>query len=161
MGILILLNLEHKLHAQTESAVKRRDPNLQVLAQKYNNLVKQINGLIDEWKPPRNALHPIPIDTDNLFALDIDDDIWQDIGLLESDDGSTEPPPWLCDDDVRSGIKAMLEQDWCPEEESRLVVERRSLQEWFAEEWKIINIALDAASGRSMPTLFSIADFLH
>ena len=40
-------------------------------------------------------------------------------------------------------------------------MERRSLQEWFAEEWKIINIALDAASGRSMPTLFSIADFLH
>ena len=40
----------------------------------------------------------------------------------------------------------MLERDRCLEEESRLVIERRSLQEWFAEEWKITNEAMNAVT---------------
>ena len=29
------------------------------------------------------AISPVPINQDNLFSLDVDDDIWQDIGLDE------------------------------------------------------------------------------
>ena len=74
--------------------------------------------------------------------MDVDDDIWQDIGLAETD-GSTDPPLWLCDEDIRTGIKAMLELDRCLEEEPRLLMERRSLQEWFAEEWIVVKWAMD------------------
>ena len=54
---------------------------------------------------------------DKLFSLDVDDDIWQDIGLTETDD-STDPPLWLSDENVRMGIRAMLEMDRCQEEEA-------------------------------------------
>lgn len=80
---------------------------------------------------------------EKLFSLDVDDDIWQDIGLTETD-GSTDPPLWLCNEQVRAGIKAMLEMDRCLEEEPRLQLEHQSLQEWFAEEWAIVKRAIDA-----------------
>ena len=60
---------------------------------------------------------PIHIDMEHLFSLDVDDDIWQDIGLTETDN-SGDPPLWLCDENVRDGIRAMLEQDRCLEEET-------------------------------------------
>ena len=44
-----------------------------------------------------------------LFALDVDDIIWQDVGL--NDENWEDPPHWLCDADVRSGILAMLDLD--------------------------------------------------
>ena len=91
----------------------------------------------------------------NLFALDVDDDIWQDVGLDESD-VSTVPPPWLCDENVRNRIKAMLERNRCVEEEYRLLIERCSLQQWFAEEWKIVN---EAITGAGMHFLFWISLF--
>ena len=56
----------------------------------------------------------------SISTLDVDDSIWQDIGLTE-DDGSTEPPPWLGDEDVHDGIKFMLEEDRCEEEQKWLV----------------------------------------
>ena len=51
-----------------------------------------------------------------LFALDIDDAIWQDVGLAGED--LMDPPLWMCDEDVRRGIKALLELDRCLEEEA-------------------------------------------
>ena len=81
---------------------------------------------------------------DKLFCLDVDDDIWQDIGLTEID-GPADPPLWLCDEDVQSGIRAMLEMDRCQEEEPRLLLERKSLQEWFAEEWAIVKMAIEVS----------------
>ena len=61
-------------------------------------------------------MRPTHIHMDKLFSLDVDDDIWQDIGLTETDE-STDPPLWLCNEDVRTGIKVMLELDRCLEEE--------------------------------------------
>ena len=55
------------------------------------------------------------------------------------------PPAWLCNEKVRSGIKAMLELDRCEEEDIRLRKERCALQVWFAEEWGIVNLAIDQA----------------
>ena len=78
----------------------------------------------------KHVLPPLHINLTNLFTLDVDDSIWQDIGLTESEE-STEPPPWLCDEGVRNGIEAMLEQDHCKEETQRLSMETCSLKEWF------------------------------
>ena len=33
---------------------------------------------IKEKKAPQKAISPVPINWDNLFSLDVDDDIWQD-----------------------------------------------------------------------------------
>lgn len=74
----------------------------------------------------------------------MDDAIWQDIGLTDAVVGA--PPLWLADNDVRSGILAMLELDRCVEEEARLRHERRAMQEWFAEEWKILNLGIEVTS---------------
>ncbi|KAG2155941.1 uncharacterized protein EDB93DRAFT_1073135, partial [Suillus bovinus] len=57
--------------------------------------------------------------------LDVDDDIWQDIGL---DDDTLNPLAWLSDNTVRNGIWLQLEVDWCNEEEARLMRERTVIQ---------------------------------
>ena len=92
--------------------------------------------LIAQRKAPQGATVPEKIEMTGLFALDVDDAIWQDVGLADED--LVDPPLWMCDEDVRRGIKALLELDRCLEEEARLVHERRALQVWFSEEWKIV-----------------------
>jgi hypothetical protein len=87
-------------------------------------------------KAPQGATVPEKVEMTRLFALDIDDAIWQDVGLADED--LMDPPIWMCNDDVRRGIKALLEIDCCMEEEAHLVHERRALQVWFSEEWKIV-----------------------
>lgn len=133
------LYTEHKVHTHTESSVKRRDPSIQQLARSYNELCTKIAKHIQDGHAPPNAICPDKIESKGLFALDVDDVIWQDVGL--NDDGSDEPPRWLCDVSVRTGILAMLDLDRCEEEELRLRHERRAMQEWFSEEWDIVNTA--------------------
>ena len=132
--------LENKLRIQTESAVRRREPGIAKLATSYNNLCTHITTLIRQGKTPRGATAPRPISRDGLFKLDVDDDIWQDLGLDEEDEHA-EPPAWLADEPVRKGIRAMLELDRCMEEERRLMEERCFLQEWMMEEWARIRNA--------------------
>ncbi|KAJ7684879.1 hypothetical protein DFH06DRAFT_968141 [Mycena polygramma] len=134
-----------KLHAHTESAVKRREPTIAKVAAEYNKLCASIAKLIRDGKAPRNAIAPIPIPAKGLWQLDVDDTIFQDVGLGdndENDDYGAEPPLWLCDDNVRNGIKALLELDRCDEEDARLRREARSLRMWFAEEWSMTTTAI-------------------
>ncbi|KAK7436115.1 hypothetical protein VKT23_019317 [Stygiomarasmius scandens] len=135
--------VQRRLHEHTEDSVRRRDPSIQHLAQKYNRLVKEMKDLIIIRKAPRNAVAPQPIDISKLFNLDVDDEIWQDIGLNydEASEG-TSPPPWLADENVRKGIQAMLELDRCEEEEERLAVERKAMKTWFEEEWEVVATAI-------------------
>jgi hypothetical protein len=97
------------------------------------------------------VIPPQPIQRDGLFKLDVDDDIWQDVGL--EDDGDGPIPRWLGDDAVRRGIKAMLDFDRCCEEEVRLQKERCALQEWMIEEWECNQRAQDAT--RESPNILS------
>ncbi|KAF7360907.1 hypothetical protein MSAN_01120600 [Mycena sanguinolenta] len=138
-----------KLHAHTESAVKRREPTISKLATEYNKLCKQIDTLIRAKKAPRKAIAPLPIPREGLWQLDVDDAIFQDVGLDDHDDDYHDHPPlWLCDEKVRTGIKAMLDLDRCDEEDARLRRETLALRAWFAEEWQISTVAIEvAASG--------------
>jgi len=79
----------------------------------------------------QNHLHPTTKFI--LFKLDVDDDIWQDVGLGDSIGGL--PPAWLADEKVHLGIESLLELRRCEEEEICLLQERKVLVEWFAEEW--------------------------
>ncbi|KAG6904024.1 hypothetical protein DXG01_013127 [Tephrocybe rancida] len=57
---------------------------------------------------------PKKLEIKGIFALDVDDAIWEDLRL---DEGSpAAPPPWLSDEGVRAGIRALLEYDCCIEE---------------------------------------------
>jgi hypothetical protein len=96
--------------------------------------------LICHKQAPRGAVAPQTIRRDGIFKLDVDDDIWQDIGL--GDDGEEEIPLWLGDENVRSGIKFLLQMDRCREEETRLRKERCAMQEWMKEEWASVEMAM-------------------
>ncbi|KAJ7127206.1 hypothetical protein C8R44DRAFT_830670 [Mycena epipterygia] len=135
---------EQKLLNHTESAIKRREPQISHLRADYNKLCDTIAKEISKGRAPARAIAPERIESGTLYALDVDDAIWQDVGLLDDDKG-VEPPLWLSDDSVRSGIRAMLDLDRANEEDIILAKERRSLRAWFAEEWTIMNVAITDA----------------
>ncbi|KAJ6503853.1 hypothetical protein C8R45DRAFT_817825 [Mycena sanguinolenta] len=136
-----------KLHAHTELVVKRQEPAISKLAANYNKLCTQINNLIRNKKAPCKAVAPIPIPCEGLWQLDVDDTIFQDVGLDDHDDYQDGPPLWLCNKKVCAGIKALLELDRCDKEDAQLQRENMALRVWFAEEWQIIKVAVEAASG--------------
>jgi hypothetical protein len=79
---------------------------------------------------------------EGLFQLDVDDEIWLDISLGD-DEGPT--PAWLGDENVRLGIKTLLQWDRCVEEEARLKKELGALQQWMKEEWMCVQTCIDIA----------------
>ncbi|KAE9387146.1 hypothetical protein BT96DRAFT_1005404 [Gymnopus androsaceus JB14] len=133
---------ECKIQGHTEDSVKRRKPGIVKLAKEYNSLCQRMHVLISKQSAPRNAIAPEPIPLKELFRLDVDDAIWQDVGLDDSADTGA-PPQWLCDDKVRKGIKAILECDRCEEELRRLRAERSCLLEWMQEEWCVLERATE------------------
>ncbi|EDR14713.1 uncharacterized protein LACBIDRAFT_305654 [Laccaria bicolor S238N-H82] len=128
-----------KLQEHSESQIKRKEPGIQKLAKKYNNLCSELEKMIKAKQSPRGARAPHKIATEGLFKLDVDDDIWQDVGLDDTDLSSENAiPQWLGNEDVRKGIKALLELDRCKEELRRLSYERSAMQEWLIEEWQCV-----------------------
>ncbi|KAG1851483.1 hypothetical protein DFJ58DRAFT_886434 [Suillus subalutaceus] len=103
-----------------------------------DNLCANLSALIRQRRSPPNAIAPNPISPAGIFDLDIDADIWQDIGL---DDVVLEPPDWLADEATRAAIKLVLEIDRCNEEESRVKVECYTLQEWAIAQWDALQRA--------------------
>ncbi|KAG1841751.1 hypothetical protein F4604DRAFT_1884868 [Suillus subluteus] len=98
-----------KLHANTQHSIKHCEPSILKLVLTYNGLA------------PPFAIPPHSIPCDGIFQLNVDDNIWQDIGL---DDATLNPPVWLSDEAVRNGIWLQLEVDRCFEEEAQLMRER-------------------------------------
>ncbi|KAK6971788.1 hypothetical protein R3P38DRAFT_3336656 [Favolaschia claudopus] len=60
---------EHKLKTHIEDAVRQ-----------YNTLCKEMKKLVKERKAPKNSIPPAPIDPKAIWGLDVDDEIWQDVG---------------------------------------------------------------------------------
>ncbi|KAG6912388.1 hypothetical protein DXG01_014955, partial [Tephrocybe rancida] len=81
---------DQRINDHTASSVNRRDPSISKLALNYNRLRDEMETLIKARKAPPRALCPDKIEMKGLFALDVDDAIWQDVGL---DEGSNEAPP--------------------------------------------------------------------
>jgi hypothetical protein len=134
-----------KLEAHAKQQVKHKEPAIQTLARKYNTLCKELLEMIKAKKAPRGAVAPFPIDMDGLFKLDIDDDIWQDVGLTDENDENMEIPAWLGDEYMRKGIKSLLDVDRCTEERRRLISECISMRQWMREEWVIMTSAIDCS----------------
>ncbi|EJD43484.1 hypothetical protein AURDEDRAFT_41732, partial [Auricularia subglabra TFB-10046 SS5] len=108
--------LENKDHAQTRDLVHSRERNITALVKKYNAQVNHMSILVRDNKAPRRRM-PVPrtLDAKKLFRLDVDDDIWQeDPGLGPQDE--SELPAWQVNEDVRKGIRYMLDVSRCREE---------------------------------------------
>lgn len=124
--------------------MKRREPSVLNSVKNFNELCAQMRILRQRGQAPAGAAIPMEINREGVFALDVDDNIWQDVGLDDDDDGQAIPP-WLGDENIRRGIKLRLELDRCLEEVARLQKERCTVQEWFMEEWNATRSARSAA----------------
>ncbi|KAF7345951.1 hypothetical protein MVEN_01617500 [Mycena venus] len=134
---------ENQCNEHAGAAIKRREPTITSTVKQYNKLCADIATLIKARKAPADAVAPTPIPTREIYQLDVDNAIWQDIGL----DQDTEPVLWLSDNNVRSGIRAMLQKDHCEEEAPRLLRERRHMQIWFATEWEAVCETIKLSEG--------------
>ncbi|KAJ7788818.1 hypothetical protein B0H14DRAFT_2267290, partial [Mycena olivaceomarginata] len=107
---------ENQKNDHAGAAIKRREPTISNTVKEYNKLCTDIASLIRSKKAPAGAVAPSPIPAKDIFQLDVDNAIWQDMGL----DEDTAPAEWLVNDKVRAGIRAMLQKDRCNEEAPRL-----------------------------------------
>ncbi|KAJ7726072.1 hypothetical protein B0H14DRAFT_2641184 [Mycena olivaceomarginata] len=112
---------------------------------RYNKLCGQLAKLIKDGKAPAGSTAPLPIPPKGLWQLEVDDVIFLDVGLDDADDNDGEPPPWLCDEQVRVGIKGMLQLDRCDEEDAWLWRETMALRVWFGEEWQLSREVIERA----------------
>ncbi|KAE9388512.1 hypothetical protein BT96DRAFT_947563 [Gymnopus androsaceus JB14] len=87
---------------------------------------EDMEELIRKHNAPRNTIAPDPILMKELFALNVDDYIWQDVGLNEDADVGV-PPSWLSDDKC-------------------LKHERHALHKWMEEEWTLLLLTTEAKS---------------
>ncbi|KAJ7741224.1 hypothetical protein B0H14DRAFT_3097286 [Mycena olivaceomarginata] len=106
------------------SGVKRREPTITKIAAEYNKLCGQLAKLIKDGKALAGSTAPLPIPSKGLWQLEVDDVIFLDV-----------PPPWLCDEQVRVGIKGMLQLDR----------ETMALRVWFGEEWQLSREVIERA----------------
>ncbi|KAF9506860.1 hypothetical protein BS47DRAFT_1304686, partial [Hydnum rufescens UP504] len=97
---------------------------------------------------PQNAVIPPPIDIKGLFNLDVDNDIWQDVGLAD-DKFEGKVLPWLGDEDVRMHPTCSRITN-CRDELSLCEWELYSLQLWFEEESAALMAALWACEGEEL-----------
>ncbi|KAJ7833841.1 hypothetical protein B0H14DRAFT_2364053, partial [Mycena olivaceomarginata] len=111
---------EHKLRSHTEAAVKRRQPKINNLVREYNKICDAIGVEIREHRAPACTIPPEHIDMRMLYALDVDDAIWQDVGLEDDEDRGR-----------------------ADEEDAMLCKEARGLRIWFIEEWEVLNLAME------------------
>ncbi|OJA11301.1 hypothetical protein AZE42_09658 [Rhizopogon vesiculosus] len=91
---------ELNLRSHTETSIKRREPTILKIVSTYNTLCDQLHALIRQRKAPTGAIPPQHISRNGIFQLDVDDDVWQDIGL---EDDIADPPQWLSDENRRAG----------------------------------------------------------
>lgn len=143
---------EQRINEHTQDSVKHRDPGISQLAYKYNRLCDDMSMLIRQKKAPHNSTAPLKIEMEQLFELDVDDNIWLDVGIgYDDEEDNSVPPLWLSNENVRAGIRAITDVDCCLEEQKRLLQEQSAIQLWFDEEWRVVNGAL--SEGKFMASI--------
>ncbi|KAH0832248.1 hypothetical protein J3R83DRAFT_13222, partial [Lanmaoa asiatica] len=124
-----------KLHQQTRKAIAKRQPALMSAIRKYNIYCQQLEALYDpSWSIPL----PTPLPT-KLNDLRNHQSLMEDVWITPS---VGHIPRWMEDEDVRSGIRAMLKGDRCLEEQLRLGMEADNLCRWFGDELATVELAL-------------------
>lgn len=136
---------DHKAHAQTADALKRRAPAIKKLVKRYNTLCNELKQLQARSHQHKRKSIPKPLEVLALFTLAEDDNVWEDAGLdLDEDD---HPPAWLADESTRSGIKAMHIHDRAVEDILRLKEQMKALVMWLKDEMSAIRKAISQCQG--------------
>jgi hypothetical protein len=84
-----------------------------------------------------------------LFSLDVNNDIWEDIGRVD-DEFNGDIPPWLGDEAVRNGIRLVQDISNCQAELKLCLRERHSLHHWFDEESAAVMTAFHSCIGMTV-----------
>lgn len=135
---------ERGLQSHIQSQIQRHEPNITNLVKRYNDLCIEMAQLVQSKQAPRGSLLPKQIDRNGLFSMDIDDKIWDDVGLGDDE----EVPLWMGDEKVRMGIQQLLVFQRCMEEEERLEAEYWNMVRWLNTEWQQVCNALDICGMR-------------
>ncbi|KAH6901151.1 hypothetical protein BKA70DRAFT_1437036 [Coprinopsis sp. MPI-PUGE-AT-0042] len=130
-------NDERKLHGHLQSQINRHQTGILSTLSRYNSLCNEMAKLVQAGKAPKGAIPPVPLARENLFSLDVDDPIWDDVGLHDEEDDA-DVPLWLSNEEVRAGIKALLIVERCEEELARLKTECSALHQWVRDEWDLL-----------------------
>ena len=101
-------------------------------------------NLVCLGKAPCGVIPPPPLVRETLFSLDVDDPIWDDTGLEDVEE-QPSVPQWLGNENVRTGIKALLMVERCEEELFRLRLECQASHQWVREEWDLLMAGLMTA----------------
>jgi hypothetical protein len=107
----------------------------------HNKCCMHIGELIKRKRVPSGIVPTLPekIDPKKLFSLNVDDTLWQDVGLEDKINGI---PGWLGNENIQEGINPMLERDRAKEELAQVAIERTKIQTWLREEWESVTAAL-------------------
>jgi len=145
----------HHDHIQLKQNLNRRKGSHDRLVKSYEKLRQAMQELIDTSRAPNGADIPAPIVQENLWELDVDDDLWADLtrhGAFQDKDA----PKWLTDQPTKQGIRAMLELDRCKEELERLDHERGVMYRWLQLQKEQLHLAsgLATAQGESYDTFY-------
>ena len=74
-------SVKQRINEHTQDSVQRRDPGISELACRYNRLCNDMEMLIRQRKAPRNSVALLKIEMERLFTLDVENDIWLDVGI--------------------------------------------------------------------------------
>ena len=111
----------------TKSAVVRRDTGIKSIASSFNRHIDTMQQLKSSTPQYRLELVPSKIDLKNIFQVDVFSALWDEWGLVSSDQGEER---WKTDGETREAIRLLLEIDRCKEERERLAWEVSRLASW-------------------------------
>lgn len=133
IDIVYHTSLDHSTREHVQDALSRRAPNIKNICKKYDALQRKCEKIPRDRRPP-GAIVPPKLDIDEASKLDIDSDIWFDIGLHNKDEFKDGVPDWLADEKTQLGIRAMHQVLNCEAELDRCHQERTTLQTWYIDE---------------------------
>ncbi|KAJ7776573.1 hypothetical protein DFH07DRAFT_766765 [Mycena maculata] len=117
---------ENQRNEHAGQVIKQHGPNISKLMTAYNKSCDDIAKLIAAKKAPRSAVAPAQV-AKSLYKLDVNNIIWQDVGLDEDNNNDTARPLWLSDDNI-----------------------------WFAREWKTVCEAIALSDEDSVRYQFEL-----
>lgn len=144
-------NPDVQIKKHTEDSIARRVPGIKQLAARYNSICNRLQNHCHRKYYPALAL-PAPLDIDQLFNTNANPEMWLETGLDPED--LTEPPQYLYDEAVKSGISAMLMKDRAEEEKHRLQSELRIMISWLTSNLEAAKAAAGASQGAFLWLIF-------
>src|SRR6266478_9386830 len=146
--MLYALDLDIWIRKHTEDSIACRTPAIQQLAARHNSICLRLqNHLL--WKVHSTVGLPTPLDVDQLFNTEANPEMWLETGLDEDD--PIQPPRYLYDEGVKSGISAMLMKDWAEEEWYQLESELKIMISWINSSLQAVEAAIAQCTGGFAP----------